>query len=600
MNKVLSALVIVFFLFPHNIYAQDYRPKWYIWSFLEPTAHARVWAETNGRGFDSQNILYCAENIYDDELILEIQLAIHTACGQIRNYNVSMHLKGKQKKRESVDVPRDCLKQIKLSNDVAEGYVTLVQGVVRTRNLGEEARKKASDKQKDDDSKRKEDDKNRDKSPVNKVNSGTRKSEEATDQNKTVNNSQKSGTQPSANKPTTTDMPEDATRIQPSADKQTNTDIPENTSGNDPLANYKGSNTSNNSPEINNIQKGYEIGQQITDGVMPMIEQWAAARERKWAAEREAYARHETTVNENRVMYEKFVATTSAFWASDLNKYCAMLKLSIPNLLKLAPITWEDILGTSDYDKLFGRDVAYVSKKVTVGVMNSSLAHEFKNNHVVNVSMPAMYTEQKLKIVIYQKPINYWVKTDFYDHSTELIFDANNICVGIRIALSTSNQEGQIHMKDYCDDLVSNLNSRYFMADGKTYVTSDKICVLDYNYLTVYDMNFLNSNTFFNFPKEYKQYFNPTDCATCINQLGIKIQGTRDESKNQIEIKEVLSNSVAEKNHLQSGDILLKINDIAILHPFHMQWFFHGFPSEKTLKLTIMRANKIQTININI
>ena len=345
---------------------------------------------------------------------------------------------------------------------------------------------------------------------------------------------------------------------------------------------------------------------QIMNAAAPLIEEWAAERERKWAAERAAYARHQSIVDDNKIAYSNLVASTNNFLFQNQNNYQTMLNLSLPDVLTLPPITWEEALGTADYNGYFGKDVSFVSKKTrerSVFLMGASLTADLKNDKVEKVSLPTVFTHQELKVVDHDNSMYYWVKTDFFDHNTEFIFDNNNIMVGTRLILHTDYQEGQIHIKDYYDDLIKNIGTKYFMASGNTFVTNDKIFVLDFNHLDIYDLNYLDPNTFFNFPKEFKYYFNPDNCLECINQIGIKIQGTKLVSKKlneDVEIKQVFPNSLAEQNNLLPGDIILKINDIPIKHPYHVQWYFQGFPNEKTINLKIKRANKIENILINL
>jgi hypothetical protein len=334
-----------------------------------------------------------------------------------------------------------------------------------------------------------------------------------------------------------------------------------------------------------------------------IVEQWNQDRERKWAAERAAYEKHKTSVDENRIAYSTLVSSTNDFLFKDKTNYLAMLKFSLPNILTLPAVTWDEALGTSDYNSYFGKDVSYVNKKENTFASPARLTSCLKKGDFQNINLPSIFTPQNLKLVRHDNAIYYWVKTDFFAHyRMAFIFDYNDILVGIRLHLLTDNQGNQIHIKDYYDDLKKNIESKYFMASGNIFVTYDKIFILEFDYLTIYDLNYLNPNTFFNFPV-FKDYFNSDNCLECINQIGIKIQGVIPSVKTSnegVEIKEVLPNSLAKQNNLLPGDIILKINQVSVKYPYHVQWYFYGFPNEKTINLTIKRANKIENILINI
>lgn len=338
-----------------------------------------------------------------------------------------------------------------------------------------------------------------------------------------------------------------------------------------------------------------------------LMEDWAASRERRWAAERAQYkveqaakARHESLVAANKTAYLKLVADNNSFLFKNADNYSAMLSSSLPQVLKQAPVTWEQVLGTTDYDHLFGKDIDYVSKKIKTDPLKRSLAAEFKKNKVEAVKLPDLFTQQELKLAQHEHLIFYWVKKDFYDHPSEFIFNKDKNLVGLRMALKTDDQAEPVHIKDYYDDLIKNLGSRYFMANGNTFVTSDKVFILDFDYLTIYDLSRLDPNTFFNFPKEFSSRFNPGNCTECIDRIGIKINGIKAApEKPEVEIREIVPHSPAEKHKLQTGDIIIKINDINIRHPFQVQWCFNNLPAKEAITLTLRRANKTETISIN-
>lgn len=325
------------------------------------------------------------------------------------------------------------------------------------------------------------------------------------------------------------------------------------------------------------------------------LEQWQADRERKWAIERAEYEAKKAQQAQDEGEYDQLVTRTNAYLFNDLKNYYALLSNQLPQIFENDAVTWNDVLGSTDNDYLFGKNAAFVGKKVNQGGIYTTFPKMIEKNDFDKISLPNYFTDQSL--ILIDAPfsqIYYWVKTDFYPHNVDYIFDDKQIMVGIQIELQTKG----IHIKDYYDDLIANLGDSYLMLDANTFVTKDKIFVLNFDYLTIFDLNYLKPDTYFKFPEVYSSYFNPNNCINCINQLGIKISGSRPEGEPAsatVSISEILPNSISEKNGLQVGDVIFDINDISISHPIHLQWFFHAYPKIKTFTIRYQRGNEFKT-----
>ena len=312
-----------------------------------------------------------------------------------------------------------------------------------------------------------------------------------------------------------------------------------------------------------------------------LLNDWQVNRERRWAQERAQEESRRSGVAANKIAYTELVSSTNQYLFKNKETYLKMLELGLPNLLSSEPISWEEIIGTNKYNKIFG-------KKKTKKIADTDFDP---------IELPSMFSDQKLKEEKAGNEFYYWVKNDFYSSSASFIYNQNNICSGIKFSLATDRSENQVHIKDYYDDLKHNLKSRYIMLDGNTFATYDKIFILKFESLTIFDLNFLDANTSFNLPKIFGNVNSSDDKKITIDQLGIEIQSIANKG---VEIVNVVPNSIEEKYALESGDIIEEVNDVKIKHPYHLQWYFYAFPNEKSLKLNIKRQNKTQTISINI
>lgn len=326
------------------------------------------------------------------------------------------------------------------------------------------------------------------------------------------------------------------------------------------------------------------------------LEQWQADRERKWAIERAEYEAIKAQQAQDENEYDLQVKKTNTYLFNDLKNYFVLLSTQLPHVLENDAVTWNDVLGTTENDFLFGKDAAFVGKKVNQGGLYTSFPKMIEKNDFDIINLPNYFTTQSLKLIeAPNSQIYYWVKTDFYAHNIDYIFNEKDILVGVQIELQTRG----IHIKDYYDDLITNLSNSYLMVDANTFVTKDKIFVLDFDYLTIFDLNYLKPDTYFKFPEIYSSYFDPNNCTNCISHLGIKIIGTRPEGEPAsatVAISEILPNSISDKNGLQVGDVIFEINEVSISHPFHLQWFLHAYPKVKKYTIRYQRGNELKTV----
>lgn len=390
----------------------------------------------------------------------------------------------------------------------------------------------------------------------------------------------------------------------------------ENTS-NSTSAEESTSSTSTSSSDVtvhNNIfaaenARKYNQQKLIADGAKLMgdfFDNWQANREKKWAKEKQENERYKEKVELDREAYSNFVTSQNNSLFKNLSNYQAMLKLMVPKVLSSKSITWEDIIGSPDYNNAFGKDVKSISRKLKI-----TLPKDKAKSPIENVSadeLPKHFSHSNLYYAYANQTFFYWVKDDFYEHSQAYIFDSNDVLVGIKMALHTSSREDKafpsslyeyLPLKSYYDDLKKNTNGNYFLADAKTLITRDKIFILDFESLTIYDLKYFDVNTLFNLPNDFKPYFKSRD----VNKIGIKFQGFReDETKKitKVRITEVDKNSAAGKAGLMPGDLILSVNDMVIDFPFHLQWYFLAFPDERNINLKIERDKKIDHISIKL
>jgi hypothetical protein len=378
------------------------------------------------------------------------------------------------------------------------------------------------------------------------------------------------------------------------------------------------STSSSNVTTYNNVfaaENARKFNQQkaITDAAKLMgdfFDNWQANREIKWAKEKQAEENHKERINQDQSAYSGFVAKQTVGIFKNVNTYQAMMKTLLPKVLHSKSITWEDIIGAPDFNHLFGKDIRSVSKKLNLTLPKDKAQSAGEN--LPTDYLPKHFTHENFYTAYGKHEFFYWVKTDFYHHDCTYIFNRNDLLIGIKIKLHTSSYPDKafpsslqeyISVKDYYDDLIKNTTGTYFLADGTTLITRDKVFMLDFKYLTIYDLNFFDANTSFNLPSEFSQFFNPQNCGNCNSKLGIKFQGFRaDETKKlaKVRITEVTKDSAAEKAGLLPGDIILNINDVVVDFPFHLQWYFLAFPDERNINLKIERAKKTENISLKL
>lgn len=314
-----------------------------------------------------------------------------------------------------------------------------------------------------------------------------------------------------------------------------------------------------------------------------LFSDWQANRERRWAQERAQEENRKSTVTANKIAYSQLVTNTNQYLFESKDNYLKMLEANLPATITSAPFSWENIIGTKAYNKIFG----FPKSKKRAG------------NKVDAIQIPNLFSNQLITKDTGTE-FYYWVKNDFYPHANSLLYNKDQICVGLTIDLRTDVQEDQIHIKDYYDGLAHNLKSKYIMLNGNTFATYDKLFVLEFDKLTIFDLNFLDPNTTFLLPKEFRDTNNDESAGTTINQLGIKIIGTPNSPSQGVEVAALLPNTITEKQALLAGDIIEKVNDVQIKSPYHLQWFFYAYPNEKALKTVIRRQNKTEAILINL
>jgi len=348
--------------------------------------------------------------------------------------------------------------------------------------------------------------------------------------------------------------------------------------------------------------------QLIADGAKLMgdfFDNWQANREKRWAKENLEYERHKEKVELDRAAYYSFINSQNNTLFKNLGSYQAMLKTMLPKVLASKSMTWEDIIGSPDYNSVFGKDLKSVSRKLKI--IQPKEKNKSNPENVPTDDLPKNFTHKDLSYAYSNQTIFYWVNNDFYEHITRYIFDNNNVLVGMSIDLHTAAREDKafpsslheyISLKSYYDGLIKNMHGNYFFADGKTMVTRDKIFILDFKSLVIYDLNYFDPNTLFDLPAGFKQSLEKD-----INKLGINVLGIREDDTKKItkvRINEVDKNSIAEKMGLLPGDMILNVNDRRIDFPFHLQWYFLAFPDEKNITLQVERAKKIEQISIKL
>lgn len=312
-----------------------------------------------------------------------------------------------------------------------------------------------------------------------------------------------------------------------------------------------------------------------------------AQRAREQARVDAAYNKflHEVQISENE--YLRSVESYNAK-LKDPSFVTSNIVKKIDGVLKAPTIPWSIFMANKSYVNFFGEHVNYIDKKLQVGYNIRNNVSEGSTNAFNGI------TAQFQKFVnVQNEQIYYWYGSEFLEHyDISLLLNENNIMTGLEIELDTRNFYRRKEISQYVADLKIALANDCIQISGNTYLTKDKLFVLDFEFLRMYDLRFFKPDTHFTMGAENVK-----------KTFGLVLKGEpddrNDKSNSKVTVAEVLPNSPMQMAGLNPGDIILKIDNIQVSKPYEVEMYLFGAQSTKTTQILLERNKKIETITVN-
>lgn len=389
---------------------------------------------------------------------------------------------------------------------------------------------------------------------------------------------------------------------------------------NDPLYHYNNPNAASSE-----FQKNYETGQQIADVVTPLatglVELWnnrVDAINKEISAARNEDERRKIQFNEKKKNIDQILKSWNGF-----NDY--VIK-RIPNLMEQPSPSWETLLGSAQYVNIFGKDLDYIVQnyKPKGGYKRTEIKEQIEKGNVrmwgkYNNSLYDFYAAYPFA----EYPFDYFIDNSMLSkktsrHHSNFIFDEKNIVIGIDVHIYTCVSAGNmvaVTIEKYIEDLKNKMGNNYVMLNANTFLIKDKLIIVNYDDILMYDLNFLHDKLRLKWPTDYLnvEYLAkrnigisfPIDSDTsAIHNKRLQPEIARwgwmeghsyfsfVTSEKGIIIGKIVKGSLADKSGLQEGDIVTEIRGFPVKIPIMFQLIVKGYSSEGSIDLSFLREGK--------
>ena len=399
--------------------------------------------------------------------------------------------------------------------------------------------------------------------------------------------------------------------------KQTSTGMPANTSGNDPLANYN-----NNSPQKSSFEKGYETGQQIANVTTPLVgavvDLWNSKIEAKNKTiydARDENERRKSKFRDDCFQRNELINTWNGFQSIVIKK--------IPNLLSQPSPTWLKLLGSQKYINVFGKGLDYITEnyKPKVGGKNKIKNDIAKGEMSTYECEPDCFSDFYGAYSYIDYPFVYFMDNEILhkDQTCYFIFDENNIVIGIKIEINTyysTLNYNALPVDKYIQDLKNKMGNNYLQINGNSFLLQDKLIIVNFDSIVMYDLNFLYDKTILNFPKQYlnieelssgKYKYKYAGFAWKKNIESSAIQAKRLQkggigwwmkdktysswvtSDKGIVVGKIKEGSLIEKAGIKEGDIITELCDMKVKAPYIFQLIMQGCLATSQMNVSYLR-----------
>ncbi|MNK20309.1 PDZ domain (Also known as DHR or GLGF) [compost metagenome] len=367
---------------------------------------------------------------------------------------------------------------------------------------------------------------------------------------------------------------------------------------NDPLAHF-------NTTEKSAFQEGYEKGQAIMTIATGLIDAFKPDREReeRLKAEHSDLQRRkrdiESAFNSQEVKVNRILKT----WKGARENYSA-----IPGVLEGPAPSWEQILGTADYNTAFGKDAMYITKNFrTSGGRNKQILMNLEGAKITTESpiqgMTPFYAADVGLYVEY--PLNTLFAPAKTWHHMDFMLDENNIVIGIAIDPRNFWIEAKsyIPIESYMENILKKIKGKFICLNANTYLLKDKLIRIEFRKITMYDLNYLYDRVLLDWADEYYLIEKLSAGAYKFPRLGVNFvfeQGTAKvkdaiklaTSDKGIIVGEVISNGPAEKAGIKPGDIITAVRGIPVRMTYMLQLIIVGYGAEGRFDVSYLREGK--------
>jgi len=397
--------------------------------------------------------------------------------------------------------------------------------------------------------------------------------------------------------------------------------IPNSYTGN-PL-HYNNPNVSSGSSAVDSYNKGVQQGQQIMDAITPIGNAIVDAYNRKVERENNKIPAAKEIKKKKKKDYQIFVQNLNTK-ISDTNYFYQNVIQKIPNLLSTNSPSWEWLLNSKELPLAFGKNSEYIistyndiSQTTTKNSRRKDLELENGNYYTYLYTFGCFTGDDSFKYDYNLNGVNHPYKWGFQGtgirHESKFIYNEYNIVIGVFLKLLTYydrySPSSSFSFEEYYKDLLNKVGANYLLLDANTILLKDKLIIITYDGIEMYDLNLLKDQYFVNFNK----YIN----SPSFKRLGIGFKQLSVKSVPQYENKErkyksyytdekgviigsLLTNGLAEKSGLKVDDIISNINGISVTSPYILQLIVQVPTIDNKLKIIYLRNGIEYKTTINI
>ncbi|RYZ21010.1 MAG: PDZ domain-containing protein [Chitinophagaceae bacterium] len=335
-----------------------------------------------------------------------------------------------------------------------------------------------------------------------------------------------------------------------------------------------------------NFVNMYNAASALADEISANRERKAAARARQQASAEAAYNRFLSNARASENSYLRSVDDYNNQLKNPMYMRANIVS-KIARVMKAPTIGWDIFLANKAYVNFFGKDIKYIDKKLQVGYNIRDYMTAGSESRFNGIS-PQFQKIANVK----EEPVFYWYNNEYLEHyDVSILLNENNIMTGLEIQLDTRNYQRPKSITQYVADLKVALANDAVQISGNTFLTKDRLYVLDFGFLRMYDLRFFRPDTHFTLFSEAVR-----------SAYGMVLNGEpdndRDPGGSKVVVSDVLPGSIAASAGLLRGDVIMKIDNQPVARPYEIEMYFSGDLPLSGVELIIERGRKTQRVTI--